>query len=161
MTTTTTNTTPLQITIYPSGSGLPVGASTNNSSQAGFFSSSDGPSFKDVLDTINPLQHIPIISSIYQSMTGDVQSPASKLTGGALFGGPVGFIGSLFDTIFQSATGSDIGTHLIATVTGTALPGATFTTSETAQNTNTEPSFLSANQRAAYNAYVHTQNMMG
>ncbi|MGQ3031076.1 MAG: hypothetical protein ACT60Q_22290, partial [Ferrovibrionaceae bacterium] len=31
----------------------------------------EGFSFKTVLDTINPLQHIPIVSTIYRELTGD------------------------------------------------------------------------------------------
>ena len=81
-----TVTTPLQVTIYPKDtSGQDTPAVSANSKQQPFWSG-EGPSFKDVLDTINPLQHIPIISSIYQSLTGDVQSTGAKLTGGALFG---------------------------------------------------------------------------
>ena len=84
----------------------------------GFFSSSDGPSFKDVLDTINPLQHIPIVSSIYQSLTGDVASPASQLAGGTLLGGPLGFVSSLFNVIFEQQTGHTVSGALYAAVTG-------------------------------------------
>ena len=50
----------------------------------------DGFSFKDVLDLVNPLQHIPVVGNLYRKLTGDVIAPAIRLAGGALFGGPVG-----------------------------------------------------------------------
>ena len=50
----------------------------------------DGFNFRDVLDLINPLQHIPIIGNIYRSLTGDVAAPVIRVAGGALFGGALG-----------------------------------------------------------------------
>lgn len=50
----------------------------------------DGFNFRDVLDLINPLQHIPIIGNIYRSLTGDSAAPAIRIAGGALFGGGLG-----------------------------------------------------------------------
>lgn len=53
---------------------------------------SDEPSFGflDLIDIINPLQHIPIVSQLYQSATGDTMGLVAQIVGGALFGGPVG-----------------------------------------------------------------------
>lgn len=50
----------------------------------------DGFNFRDVLDLINPLQHIPVLGNIYRKLTGDEAAPAIRIAGGALFGGPVG-----------------------------------------------------------------------
>lgn len=50
----------------------------------------DGFSFKDVLDLVNPLQHIPVVGNLYRKLTGEVIAPAIRLAGGALFGGPLG-----------------------------------------------------------------------
>lgn len=47
-------------------------------------------SFGDVLDVINPLQHIPIVSTIYRAITGDEISNGARIAGGALYGGPMG-----------------------------------------------------------------------
>lgn len=44
----------------------------------------------DLIDIINPLQHIPIVSQLYQSATGDTMGSVAQIVGGALFGGPVG-----------------------------------------------------------------------
>ena len=51
---------------------------------------SDGFNFKDVLDFINPLHHIPIVGAVYRSISKDKIAPAIKLAGGALFGGVAG-----------------------------------------------------------------------
>lgn len=50
----------------------------------------DGLTFGDILDLINPLQHIPFLSSVYRKITGDAIDPAIRIAGGALFGGPIG-----------------------------------------------------------------------
>ena len=52
----------------------------------------EGLTFGDVLDIINPLQHIPIVSSIYRMATGDEIGVGSRILGGALFGGPLGLL---------------------------------------------------------------------
>jgi len=51
---------------------------------------SDGLTFSDIIDVINPLQHIPVIGTLYRKLTGDVIDPATRIAGGALFGGPIG-----------------------------------------------------------------------
>lgn len=67
--------------------------SSNASSKQSFVNKifgSDGFNFKDVLDLINPLHHIPIVGAVYRSITNDKIAPAIKLAGGALFGGAAG-----------------------------------------------------------------------
>lgn len=49
-----------------------------------------GLQFRDLLDIVNPLQHIPGVSQVYRKLTGDDIKPAMALAGGALFGGPIG-----------------------------------------------------------------------
>ena len=61
--------------------------SSNITSKKGFvnkFFGSDGFNFKDVLDLINPLHHIPIVGAVYRSLSNDKIAPAIKLAGGAL-----------------------------------------------------------------------------
>ncbi len=55
--------------------------------------------FFDFLDIINPLQHIPLVSTLYQHMTGDTIKPAANIMGAALFGGPLGAAGSIAVTV--------------------------------------------------------------
>ncbi|MBI2803279.1 MAG: hypothetical protein HYX63_23930 [Gammaproteobacteria bacterium] len=67
----------------------------------------DGPSFSDVLDLVNPLQHIPIIGSLYRKLTGDVIAPAIRVAGGALFGGPLGAALSLGSMLVEPASAKE------------------------------------------------------
>jgi hypothetical protein len=76
----------------------------------------DGPSFFDMLDIINPFQHIPVVSSIYRAVTGDEISHVPRLLGGALFGGLFGAIAALVNVIVDEITGSDVGEHVLTFV---------------------------------------------
>jgi hypothetical protein len=83
----------------------------------------DGASFfENLLDIINPLQHIPIVSTIYRAITGDEIAAPARLIGGALFGGPVGFASSAANLIFEEASGDDLAGHALALI---SEPGAT------------------------------------
>jgi len=57
---------------------------------AGKLFGDDGFGFRDVLDLVNPLQHIPVVGNVYRKLTGDEIAPGMRVAGGALFGGPVG-----------------------------------------------------------------------
>jgi hypothetical protein len=46
----------------------------------------DGVTFSDILDLINPLQHIPIVGSLYRKITGDSIDPAMRVAGGLYLG---------------------------------------------------------------------------
>ena len=59
-------------------------------------------SFLDILDAVNPLQHIPLISSIYRKISGDSISDVPKFVGGALYGGPVGLVAALGSYIIEA-----------------------------------------------------------
>ncbi len=84
----------------------------------------DGFSFWDLVDIINPLQHIPVISTIYRSITGDEIDHGAKIAGGALFGGPLGVASSTFDVVIAHSTGKDLGEHAIALLQNNeAAPG--------------------------------------
>ncbi len=75
-------------------------------------------SFKDILDTINPLQQLPIVGSIYRAITGDTVSAASQIMGGALFGGPIGFAVAALTSGITSESGKNPGETLLAMATG-------------------------------------------
>ncbi len=81
----------------------------------------DGLTFADLLDTINPLQHLPIIAPLYREITGDTISPAARIIGGGLFGGPLGLVASMVDAAIEDGTGRDIGGNLVALVKGDPL----------------------------------------
>jgi hypothetical protein len=75
-------------------------------------------SFHDVLDTINPLQHLPIVSTIYRYLTGDTIGNLPRIAGDTLYGGPLGFVTGLLGATVKQESGSDIGEHVLAMITG-------------------------------------------
>ncbi len=86
---------------------------------------SDGFGFKDVLDIINPLQHIPVVSSIYRAVTGDEIASAPRAIGGAIYGGPVGLLAAVSNNIVEAETGSDIAETAFAAFAGSRNDGVT------------------------------------
>jgi hypothetical protein len=78
----------------------------------------DGPTFFDILDIINPLQHIPIVSTLYRAITGDAIDPVPRVAGGALFGGLIGAVSSLVNVVIDELTGNDLGEHVLALFEG-------------------------------------------
>lgn len=79
-------------------------------------------SFGDILDTVNPLQQLPIVGSIYRAVTGDTISTVARLAGGALFGGPVGLLSAAVNAGLEAATGGDIAEHVFAMFDGADRP---------------------------------------
>ena len=74
--------------------------------------------FLDVVDMVNPLQHIPIISNIYRNLTGDTIKPISRVVGGAAFGGPLGAVSGAVNALMQMETGKDVGENMVASIEG-------------------------------------------
>ena len=72
----------------------------------------------DFLDIINPLQHIPVISSLYRSVTGDQITGPARIIGDTLFGGPIGFVASLVNAVVEEASGRDLGANALAALIG-------------------------------------------
>ncbi len=66
--------------------------------------------FGEVLDVINPLQHIPLVSTLYRSLTGDTISPAARIVGGALYGGPIGAGVAMAGAIVEQSAGAPVET---------------------------------------------------
>ncbi|MGC9953834.1 MAG: hypothetical protein ABSD21_06120 [Rhizomicrobium sp.] len=75
-------------------------------------------SFADFLDIVNPLEHIPVVSTLYRAITGDRPGTIEKIAGDTLYGGVIGFISSLADTAFQAVTGKNVGDTVLAFLTG-------------------------------------------
>ncbi len=73
-----------------------------------------GFKFSDLLDIINPLQHIPVVSTVYRAITGDQIEAGSRMAGGALFGGPIGLALSVVSAMVHESTGKDPGEHAMA-----------------------------------------------
>lgn len=89
----------------------------NPNESANFFGK-DGFGIADVLDVINPLQHIPVISSIYRSLTGDEISPGARLAGGAMYGGPLGLVSAVASGLMEEVTDTSLGDIVVAAFSG-------------------------------------------
>jgi len=77
-----------------------------------------GFGFDDLLDLVNPLQHIPVVSTLYRHLTGDKIGTAAKIAGDALYGGPIGFLSSVGDSLFEQITGKNLGDTVYAYLSG-------------------------------------------
>jgi hypothetical protein len=78
----------------------------------------DGFGFDDFVDIINPLQHLPFVSTLYREFTGDTIAPAARTAGSALYGGPAGLVAGVANVMFEAESGSDIGATMVAELTG-------------------------------------------
>jgi hypothetical protein len=75
-------------------------------------------SFNNLLDIINPLEHLPVISTLYRAITGTHIGMPEKIAGDALYGGLWGAVASVADTMFEAVTGKDFGSTVLAIFTG-------------------------------------------
>ena len=71
-------------------------------------------SFGELLDVINPLQHLPLIGGVYRSMTGDEISPVAQIAGGTLYGGPIGGFISIIAAAMEEHTGKDMANAMVS-----------------------------------------------
>lgn len=69
-------------------------------------------SFGELLDIINPLQHIPLVGSLYRNFTGDQMSPVARIVGGTIFGGPLGGITSIAAAAIEEHSGKNVTSAL-------------------------------------------------
>lgn len=98
------------------GSAAAAGGEANRADDGKPFAlfGEDGFTFADLLDIVNPLQHIPIVGTLYRRITGDALDPGARLAGGALFGGPIGVAIAGANAALEDATGKDAGDHVLA-----------------------------------------------
>lgn len=78
--------------------------------------------FGDLIDMINPLHHIPLVGDVYRHVTGDEIKSASRIIGGAAFGGPAGAAGSFINVIVEHETGKDIAGNVMGLVVDGEAP---------------------------------------
>jgi hypothetical protein len=95
----------------PPGSGLGItpGLEADNVDTGQFWSTDEGPTFVEFLYIINPLQHIPVVSTLYRAITGDQIGTGPRVAGGMLFGRPVGALVAGITALFEEASGGDGG----------------------------------------------------
>jgi hypothetical protein len=72
----------------------------------------------DFIDIINPLQHLPLVSILYRELTGDEIKPAMRILGDIGYGGPMGFLSSCGQVLFEAIFGDDMAGTAIAVITG-------------------------------------------
>jgi hypothetical protein len=84
---------------------------SSDNSQQGVWGE-DGFTFGDVLDILNPLQHIPVVNKIYREVTGDEISDASRSIGGGVYGGIVGLVTSSANVLLKRESGQDLEDHI-------------------------------------------------
>ncbi len=82
-------------------------------------------SFSDFLDMINPLEHIPVISSVYREITNEKIKPVSRVAGDILYGGIIGVgsaiisgLGSAADSVSEAENGKDAIGSMVASLFG-------------------------------------------
>jgi len=63
-------------------------------------------SFDDLIDVLNPLQHLPIVSTVYRAITGDQIQPHARAIGSGLYGGPIGFLAAGAAMAIEEAVGA-------------------------------------------------------
>ena len=96
------------------------GAGTSQT-QGASSKTSDGDldfSFDDLIDIVNPLQHLPVVGTLYRAITHDTIKTPEKIAGDTLYGGLWGFVSSVADTAFQKITGKNFGDTVLALLTG-------------------------------------------
>ncbi len=91
---------------------------SSSASKARTWQDGDTTSFRDILAIVNPLQHIPVVGTVYRALTGDSIATMPSIIGGTLFGGPVGLVLSLASNAFKSETGMDPGETVVASLFG-------------------------------------------
>ena len=79
--------------------------------------------FRQILSELNPLQYLPVVGTIYRSVTGDTVPEAARAIGSflvsGLIGGPIGLAVNAAIQAFDKVTGFDpekIGHNLLASI---------------------------------------------
>ncbi|HEY4077712.1 MAG TPA: hypothetical protein VGM26_12360 [Rhizomicrobium sp.] len=77
--------------------------------------SNDGEGFfGHILDIINPLQHLPVVGTVYRAITGDHIGNFEKIAGDTLYGGLWGAVTSVADVAFEGLTGKSVEDTMLA-----------------------------------------------
>lgn len=80
----------------------------------GYMFGEDGLTFGDVLDAVNPLQHLPVVGAVYRSITNDQIDPGASLAGGIIYGGPIGLASAAINNAIEEHSGNDIAGHALS-----------------------------------------------
>jgi hypothetical protein len=99
----------------------------------------DSFSFHDLLDIVNPLQHLPVVSTLYRWITGDTIGALPRIIGDGIYGGPIGLVTGLFNAAVKQESGKDTGEQVIALLGG-GEPAAAVADPRTVAAKEAEPS---------------------
>ncbi len=102
--------------------------------------------FLDIVDMVNPLQHIPLVSTAYREITGDTIKPISRIIGGAAYGGFIGAAAGAANAVVEYETGKDVGENVVAMAEGQKTHEAAVATA--ANTPDTDTTIAVANLRA-------------
>jgi hypothetical protein len=116
----------------------------------------DGEGFlHHLLDVINPLQHLPVVGTLYRAITGEHIGPVEKVMGDTLYGGMWGAITSVADVAFEGLTGKSVEDTVIGWLhhdSGSGIAARKVNAPQIAMNASppsVEMPALSANQTAS------------
>lgn len=73
--------------------------------------------FDDLIDIVNPLQHLPVIGSLYRAISDDEISPLARVAGGTLFGGVAGFFGAIASEVYEAIAGESVEETVVSLFT--------------------------------------------
>lgn len=96
---------------------------TDSSEQSQFQASDEGLSFDEVLNSLNPLHHVPIVSTIYQAVSGEKIGIGPRMIAATILGGPVGLIIAGIAAFIEEMSGGTIAEHAVALFEGTTGDG--------------------------------------
>ena len=96
----------------------PMMSSQSATAQPSGAITADDFNFDALIDTVNPLQHIPVVSTIYRELTGDKMGAPASIAGGALYGGVFGFFSALGNEFLKAVTGHDVGETVLSLLQG-------------------------------------------
>ncbi|MEH0071269.1 hypothetical protein V6L77_14515 [Pannonibacter sp. Pt2-lr] len=122
--------------VKPEGSAVSV-YSARQSTEVSSGEAGRSLGFRDIVDIINPFQHLPVIGEVYRNVTGDEISDGARHAGHALYGlalgGPLGMAGMLGYAMAGSAVegalqapgaADDAGAVVARAPDGQAIPSA-------------------------------------
>jgi hypothetical protein len=85
-----------------------VTVTANKSGTADTTGNQDEGFFHHLLDVVNPLQHLPVIGTIYRAITGEHIGPVEQIAGDTLYGGLWGGVSSVAEVAYQSIAGKSV-----------------------------------------------------
>ena len=82
--------------------------------------------FGDIIDIINPLQHIPLVNQAYRKITNDDIKPVAEIVGGSIYGGATGGLTALANVVSKEATGKNLTENFVSLVMDQELPDTSY-----------------------------------